>query len=90
MAHMLARLRGIRLEDIAAVLKADAPHHAREGLYLEHLWQNDDDSGEILFLFRVDDLKHARQFIDKVHSQALRENPAASLPVMTYLRETPG
>jgi hypothetical protein len=84
---MLARLRNTRLQDIATVLEADAPHHAREGLYLEHLWQNEDDADEVLFLFRVDDLRHARQFIDKVHAQALRENPAASLPVMTYMSE---
>jgi hypothetical protein len=85
MAHMLAKLRGIRLEDIGRILSADAEAHAKEGLHLEHLWQNADDAEEVLFLFRVDDLQHAKQFIDTVHSRALRENPAANLPRITFL-----
>ena len=71
MPHMLARLRGVKLEMIGSVLKHDKPEHAREGLYLEHLWQNDDDPEEVFFLFRTEDLNHTRQFIDRVHSQAL-------------------
>jgi hypothetical protein len=38
MAHMLARLRGSRLEDVKSVLHADAPKHAEQGLHLEHLF----------------------------------------------------
>jgi len=87
MAHVLARLRGVKPEIIAAILKADASEHAKEGLYLEHLWQNADDSDEVLFLFRTSDLIHARQFIERVHKQAREENPEANLPHMTFLAD---
>jgi hypothetical protein len=51
MPHILARLKGVNLEDIKKVLKIDAPQHAEQGLYLEHMWQNADDSEEVVFLF---------------------------------------
>lgn len=87
MSHILAKLRGVKLADIKAVLEADAPKHAEQGLYLEHLWQNADDSNEVLFLFRTKDLNYAKQFVEKVHAQALKENPKANLPQMTFLEE---
>ena len=80
MAYVLARLRGVKFEDIKMILKTDASKHAAEGLFLEHLWQNVDDADEVLFLFRTTDVSHAKQFINKVHTQALRENPSAKLP----------
>jgi hypothetical protein len=88
MAHMLATLRGVKIEVIRQVLTNDAAEHAREGLYLEHLWQNADDANEVQFLFRTSDLDHAREFINRVHTQALRENPDVNLPHMTFLEET--
>ena len=54
MPHMLARLRGTRIEDVRSVLHADAPKHAEQGLHLEYLWQNVDDPEEVIFLFRID------------------------------------
>lgn len=87
MAHILARLRRVKIEDIKTLLKADASKHAEQGLYLEHLWQNADDSEEVLFLFRTDDIIHAKQFVEKVHTQARKENPDANLPQMTFLEE---
>ena len=99
MAYVLARLRGAKAEVIKQILTKDASQHAREGLYLEHLWQNaparlrelpkagGDDPDEVEFLFRTDDLNHAKQFIDRVHTQALKENPNANLPRMTFLEE---
>jgi hypothetical protein len=85
MAHVLARLRNVKLEIIKEILIKDAAEHAKEGLFLEHFWQNTDDQNEVLFLFRTTDLNHAKQFIDRVHSQALQQDPKANLPIMTYL-----
>jgi hypothetical protein len=87
MAHVLARLRGFKSEDIKSILKADASKHAEKGLYLEHLWQNVDDAEEVVFLFRADDLLRAKQFIQKVHTQARKEDPKVNLPRMTFLQE---
>lgn len=87
MANILARLRGVKGEDIKKVLRADAYKHAEQGLYLEHLWQNVDDSEEVLFLFRTDDLSGAKQFVQNVHTQARKEDPTANLPQMTFLEE---
>jgi hypothetical protein len=85
MAHMLARLRNVKLEIIKEILMRDATEHSEEGLFLEHLWQNADNQNEVLFLFHTKDLNHARQFIDRVHSQAMQQDPNANLPQMTYL-----
>jgi hypothetical protein len=87
MAHVLARLRGVRLDDIKEVLRAAASKHADQGLYLERLWQNVDDSNEVLFLFGATDLNRARRFIGIGHAQALKENPKANLPQITFLEE---
>lgn len=87
MAHMLARLRGVKIEVIGKVLKADAPVHAEQGFFLQHLWQNTDDPDEVLFLFRTDDLNRAKQFVYKVHAQARNEDPHANLPEITFLEE---
>lgn len=86
MAHMLAKLKGVLFHDIDLILKADAVRHAKEGLFLEHLWQNDENPNEVLFLFRVEDLDQARNFIKRVHGEALKENPYANLPQITYLK----
>jgi len=40
-----------------------------------------------MFLFRTQDLAHAKKFIEKMHSQALKENSKANLPHMTFLEE---
>ena len=85
MPHILAKLKGVKFEDIKNLLKEHAPQHDKEGLYLEHIWQNADDQNEVLFLFKANDLSHARQYIQQVHSQALKENPKANLPQMTFL-----
>lgn len=85
MAHMLARLRNVKLEIIKEVLKKDAVEHANEKLYLEHLWQNADDQNEVLFLFRTTDLNHVRKYIEQLHSHALQQDPKANLPQMTFL-----
>lgn len=87
MPHILAKLKSVKFEDIKKSLKEHAPMHAKGGMYLEHIWENADDSNEVLFLFKADDLNHARQFINKVHSQALKEDPKANLPKMTFLEE---
>lgn len=88
MAHVLARLRGVKLDVIENILIRDASRHAEEGLHLEHLWQNVDDADEVLFLFRVDDLRRARQFVERVHGEARKQDPDANLPVMTFLADS--
>jgi len=87
MAHVLTKLTGVNAEVIKQIVTADASKHAEAGLYLEHLWQSVDDANEVLFLFRTTDMGHAKQFIDKAHTQALKENPNANLPRMTFLEE---
>jgi hypothetical protein len=87
MAHLLAKLKGVPVEKIKERLKADAPFHAKEGFYLEHIWQNADNPDEVLFLFRADDLNRVKKFIGKVHEDARKQDPNANLPLMTFLEE---
>ena len=63
MAHVLAQLRNVEFSVIKNLLKEHAPMHAQEGMYLEHIWKNTDDPKEILFLFKTDNLAHARQYV---------------------------
>ena len=87
MPHMLAKLTGIKAEVIKGILTAQANGHADQGFYLEHLWQNVDDPDEVLFLFAVEDLNHAKEFIEYAHAQSREVDPNGKLPVMTFLEE---
>ncbi|MDQ3854254.1 MAG: hypothetical protein M3299_15670 [Thermoproteota archaeon] len=86
MDHILARIRGVKMEDVKNVLKADTSKHAEQGLILKHIWRNIDDPDEILFIFTATDLNHARKFIKMVHAETLKENPNANLPEMLFLK----
>ncbi|WP_136668400.1 hypothetical protein [Flavobacterium sp. H122] len=84
MPHLLAKLTNVPLEVIKEVLHKDAEFHASQGMYLEHIWENADVENEVQFLFRIDDITATKILIDKLHSDALAENPGANLPAMTY------
>jgi hypothetical protein len=86
-AHILARLRRVKAEDIKEVLRADAARHAEQGLHLEHLWQNVDDPEEVFFLFRADNLTRAKRFVEEVHTHALNDDPHISIPRMVFMEE---
>lgn len=86
MDHILARIRGIKIEDVKNMLKADASKHAEQGLILRHIWRNTDDPDEILFIFTTADLNRARRFIEMRHAETLKENPNANLPKMLFLK----
>jgi hypothetical protein len=84
---MLATLRGVKADVVRKVLHADASDHAEQGFYLEHLWQNVNDPEEVLFLFRVDDLEHAKKFIEEAHLHSREIDPDGTLPHMKFLEE---
>jgi hypothetical protein len=86
MDHILARIRGVKMEDVKSMLKTDASKHAEQGLILRHIWHNTDDLDEILFIFATADLNRARKFIEMVHAETLKENPNANLPKMVFLK----
>lgn len=86
MDHILARIRGAKMEDVKSMLKADASKHAEQGLILRHIWRNADDPDEILFIFTTLDLNRARNSIEMVHTKILKENPNANLPQMLFLK----
>lgn len=86
MDHVLARIRGVKMEDLKSMLKADTTKHADQGLILRHVWRNADDLDEISFIFTTADLNRARKFIEMVHAEALKENPNANLPKILFLK----
>ncbi len=87
-AHVLARLRRVKAEEIKEVWRTDDAMHAEKGLYLEHLRQNVGDPEEVLFLFRTDDLRRAKRFVETVQAQALNKDPRIRVPQTTFLEET--
>lgn len=86
MPHLLAKLKKVPLEIIKEVLEKDKAFHASQGMYLEHLWQNADNQNEVFFLFKIDSIENTKTLINKLHSDALVQNPEANLPTMTYLK----
>jgi hypothetical protein len=86
MDHILAKIKGVKMEDIKNVLKADVAKHAEQGLILRHIWRNADDPDEIFFIFTTADLDRARKFIEMAHAEVLKENPNAILPEMLFLK----
>ncbi|MDQ4066113.1 MAG: hypothetical protein M3114_00835, partial [Thermoproteota archaeon] len=78
MDHILARIRGVKIEYVKNVLKADISKHTEQGLILRHIWRNTDDPDEILFIFTTADLNRARKFIEMVNAETLKENPDAN------------
>ena len=86
MDHILARIRGLKIEDVKDMLKAEVSKHAEQGLILRHIWCNADDPDEILFIFTAADLNRARRFIETTRTQTLKENPNANLPKMLFLK----
>lgn len=87
MAHVLAKLTGAPLAAVKQQLEKDADEHAKQGMNLEHLWQNAEDAGEVFFLFQVKDLARCRQRMKQTHAKARKENPDVPLPTLTFLHD---
>ena len=86
MSHVLAKLKNIPIADIREILEKDKEFHAYQGMYLENIWQNTDNNTEVFFLFKIDSIEKTKVLINKLHAQALAENPEANLPTMIYLK----
>lgn len=86
MPHLLAKLKNVPFEVIKETLAKDKAFHVANNLYLEHIWQNADDQNEVQFLFRIDAIEPTKKLINKLHSDALKQDPSANLPQMTYLK----
>lgn len=87
MPHVLNRMRDADVDQVRTQLLTDAAAHAGQGIYLEHLWQNEDDPSEVLFLFRVDDLDHCKRLIERRHANAREHDPNAKLPETVFLSD---
>jgi len=86
MDHVLGKMRGVKTADVKAALTSDVAKHSKEGLVLRHVWHNAYDDDETLFIFTTNDLEHAREYIEKEHSKARKENPDANLPDLLFLK----
>ena len=86
MSHLLSTLQNVSLDSIKDILEKDKEFHKSQGMYLEYLWQNTDKENEVLFLFKIDSVEKTKILIQKLHSEALAQNPEANLPTMTYLK----
>ena len=86
MDHILCRIRDVKPEVIKDGLAKDAAKYSKEGLIMRHIWTNDDDPDETLFIFTAADLQRARKFIETQHSRAREANPYLPLPEVVYLK----
>ncbi|UQD57416.1 hypothetical protein [Flavobacterium sp. K5-23] len=85
MPHLLAKLSNVPIDFIAEILEKDKEYHASQGMYLENIWQNADNENEVFFMFKIDSIEKTKMLIDKLHTEALIENPEENLPTMLYL-----
>ncbi len=85
MTHVLAKITGVKPEDIRNAFKSDLDSHEQAGLHLEHCWQNAKDNSEIFFLFRSENMDKAEEFIKRSHTAAYMDDINANLPQMTFL-----
>jgi hypothetical protein len=60
MAHILAKVEGVKVTDIKDQLVSDMTKHVEHGLFLKHVWKNADDKNDVFFIFRTSDLDKAR------------------------------
>jgi hypothetical protein len=79
MNHMLCRNRVRNFARWKRVFDSQADAHRRAGLKLVYLWQASGNPHQVFFLFEVEDVKRARDFIgapdvgDKVSESGLIE-----------------
>lgn len=85
---MLKKFTGAPLESVKAQLKGDAAAHAKDGMYLEHFWQDATDSSVVWFLFRIEDLDYVKQLTAKTHVEARAKDPNINLPETIFLADT--
>ena len=86
MSHVLATFHGIE-KDLIEDMIHDHIHKHKDDIYVEHLWQNADDMDEIVFLFKVDDIDHMKQILEKVHLESIKHNPKIIPPKIIYLKK---
>lgn len=86
MSHIIAKLTDVEFSDVKNQLEADAALHAKQGMYLEHLWQNSDNPNDVVFMFRVDNLDSCKQFMEQIHAEAREHDPNANVPATLFLR----
>ncbi len=84
MAHVLCKLKKVNVDVVRKMLKDHAPIHAKDGMFLEHVWKNA-DADEVLFLFRTDNLAHAKKTVLETHANARKQDPKAVVPEVVFL-----
>jgi len=89
MPHILTRLRDADLNLVKQMLRDHAPQHQAQGMTLQHLWVNPENSREVSFLHRVEDLPAAMTRLRAIHAEAMKNNPATVLPETIYLEDVP-
>jgi hypothetical protein len=88
MSHILAKINGVKIQEVERMLKADFLTNAAEGIFLEHLWQNTENQQQVFFLFRSLNLTRAKEFMNHMYKEARKEDPDVLLPEVTFLEGT--
>ena len=87
MPYMLKKLTGAPIDAVKVQLEADAETHAKDGMYLEHVWQDATDPSVVWFLFRINDLEHAKALTARTHAEARAKDPNVKLPETIFLAD---
>lgn len=61
--HMPCRNSVTNYDRWVAIFTSHKSAHEKVGLFLQHLWRKSDDANTVWFLFRVDDVDKAKEFI---------------------------
>ena len=86
MSHILATFHGVEKDLIEDMIHDHIKKHKHD-MYVEHLWCNADNEDEVIFLFKVDDIEHARRILEKVHEESLHHTRDNTPPEIIYLKK---
>ena len=70
------------------VVNSDTALHKEAGMHLQRVWRNVDNPGEIFFLFRLEDVKRAKEFLEKSGALDKEKMKRGEIPRLTFLQET--
>ena len=90
MTYMLSRNRVLDFDRWKAVFAADAEAHRAAGLHFEKLWRNVEDPHEIFFLFAVESVEKAKEFISAPEAAEKGEEAGAVEGEVYFVEEVEG
>ena len=87
MNYLLGRFK-VDLNLWKQVVNSDTALHKDAGMHFQRVWRNVDNPDEILFLFRLENVERAKEFLEKTGALDKAKMKKGEIPHLTFLKET--